>query len=430
MREVIGYLKFIMIKKINRLIKHPLFGGSATMLIGSNVANATAYLYHLVVGRLLGPSSYGELSAVLSVLGLLFTSFNFLGLVIVKFVSSAKESEIYFIFNWFTKKTYIVGLTLGIILLLINPFLSSFLHLDIKITLLIIPIVIFAFLAFVYRSFAQGLLKFWVVVISTNIDMLIRILLGVLLIYIGFSVFGAVFALVVSMFVSYLYLKKYVLKYIKKGGSGDIRFASKVFKYSIPILFATLTTNSLFTSDVILVKHFFSSHDAGIYASLSTLGRIIFYGTGPIAAVMFPMIAKRYSNKQKSEKIFYLSLLLTFALSAVVLMVYYLFPELSIKILFGSKYLDGSPYLFLFGIFMTLFALSSLIFNYFLSVEQTKVVYISIIISLFQILGIVIWHKNIFEVISVSIYSTLLFLIALCSFYLYYRKLDEKRIEN
>lgn len=415
-----------MIDRVNSIVKNPLFGGSALMIIGSNVVNVLAYLYHLIIGRMLGPSSYGELSAVISVLGLLFTSFNFLGLVIVKFVSAAKENQVFFIFNWFTERTYKVGLAIGIFILLISPLLSGFLHLKLSVTVLVAPVVFFAFLTFIYRSFAQGLLKFWAVVLSTNLDLTTRILFGILFIYMGFSVEGAVTGILIAMILSFWYLKKNVAKYIKKGKTGDLKFASKVAKYSIPILFATLATNSMFTTDVILVKHFFDSHNAGIYASISTLGRIIFYGTGPVSAVMFPLIAKKYSNKENFNSIFWLSLLMTFAISATVLFVFYAFPELSIKMLFGMEYIEGARYLFLFGIFMTLYALSSLIFNFFLSIEETRVVYLSVIVATIQTTGIYIWHGSIDEVIRVSIYCTLLFLISLIVYYFNYNRLHAK----
>lgn len=396
------------------------------MIFGSNAANVVAYLYHLIIGRMLGPASYGELSAIISVLGLLFTSFNFLGLVIVKFVSAAKESEVFFIFSWFNERAYKAGILLVIVLLLISPILSNFLHVSLPVTFVIAPIVFFALLTFVYRSFAQGLLQFWHVVISTNIDLVSRLLFGILLIYFGFSVLGAVAGILIAMILSYLYLKKYLVKFIKKGKTGDMKFASKVVRYSIPILFATLATNSMFTTDVILVKHYFDPHEAGIYASLSTLGRIIFYGTGPISAVMFPMIAKRYANKQKFNSIFVMCFGLTALMAGAVLAVYYFFPEISIRVLFGKEYLDGSKYLFPFGIFMTLFALASLVFNFFLSIEETKVVYVSVVASLMQIVGIMYWHSTISEVINVSIYSTLLFLVAMMFYYLYYRNISLK----
>ena len=78
--------------KIANLIKHPLFSGSALMILGSNLANFIAYLYHLIIGRMLGPVAYGELSSVISALALIFISLNFLSLIIVKFVSSAQKN--------------------------------------------------------------------------------------------------------------------------------------------------------------------------------------------------------------------------------------------------------------------------------------------------------------------------------------------------
>ena len=63
------------------LIKNPLFSGSAIMIIGSNLSNFIAYVYHLIIGRLLGPSSYGTLAALLSLMGLVAVSFGFLGTV-------------------------------------------------------------------------------------------------------------------------------------------------------------------------------------------------------------------------------------------------------------------------------------------------------------------------------------------------------------
>ena len=52
---------------------------------------------------------------------------------------------------------------------------------------------------------------------------------------------------------------------------------------------------------LILVKHFFSPHDAGIYAGLSLIGRVIFFFSAPIASVMFPVIVQKYARKENYE---------------------------------------------------------------------------------------------------------------------------------
>lgn len=406
-----------MIKKIQNFVRHPLFGGSAVMIIGSNLANVIAYLYHLIIGRMLGPANYGELSSVISLLGLLFTSFNFLGLVIVKFISSAKEDEIPYMFRWFVNKSLYIAGGIALVLFLVSPKISDFLHIHISLAFLIAPIVFFAFLVFIYRSFAQGLMKFWSIVISMNIDLIVRLSLGVALIILGFSVFGTVLGITISTFLTFVYLKWTTRKNTVGDKVAKISLGTKVGKYALPILIATLTTNSMISTDVLLVKHFFDAQSSGIYASVSTLGRIIFYGTGPVSAVMFPLISKRQSQNKSSHKIFYLSLFLTFAICLTVTIIYFVFPELSVKILFGDKYLEGTRYLGLFAVFMSLFALASLVFNYFLSIEKTSVVFFSVLAAIMQVSGIILWHENFMEVIYVSIGASAFFLTSLILMY-------------
>ena len=408
------------------LVAHPLFSGSAIMIFGSNLANFIAYLYHLVIGRLLGPSAYGELSALLSILGLIFASLSFLGLVIVKFVSSAEKNELASIYTWFTKKSVVAGLSIAGFVLLLTPFLSNFLHIKATTFLLIAPILSFSVTSFVYRSFLQGLLRFKEVVVTTNLDIIGRLALGFVFISLGLSSFGAVLGLVFSTMIAFLLLRHYLRDYRLVKVKGDFGQSRKVVRYATPIFFATIATNSMFSTDVILVKHFFSPHDAGIYASVSTLGKIIFFGAGPVGAVMFPMISKRHAKGQGYKKIFFLSLLLTTAIAFGVLFIYWLFPELSIKILYGQEFLEGAPFLLWFGVFITIFTLASLILNYFLSRDKTIVTVAAVVAALAQILGIWIWHSSILEVIKVSIASSMIFLSSLLIYMGYEAKSGSK----
>jgi len=398
---------------------HPLFSGSMVMIVGSNFANFVAYIYHLVVGRLLGPSAYGELSTVISLLGLIFAAFTFFGLVIVKFVSSAEKNDYATILSWFVKKAAKFGVVMSLAMFLLSPVLSKFLHINILIFIILSAVFYFGVLGFVYRSFMQGILSFREVVIANNLDVGSRLILGLIFIYLGWSVAGAVFGIVLAIFISYLYLRRYVLKYHKEKVPKEFKEVQKVFRYTIPIVVASFATNSLFATDVILVKHYFSAHDAGIYASLSTLGKIIFYGAGPVGAVMFPMVSRRYSQKKTYTKIFFLALLLTSGISLFVIAIYKFFPILSIKILYGNSFTEGARYLFWFGVFMTVFTIASLVINLFLSIEKTKVVFVVVAAAMLQIIGILIFHKTILDVIFVSITASSLMLVVLLLYFAY-----------
>lgn len=395
------------------------------MIVGSNLANFFAYLFHLVIGRMLGPSGYGELASILSLVGLFSVAFGFLGLVIVKFVSGMKENEVHSFFSWITKRSLVAAGFVSLILLLTSGYLSSFLNVSVSSVIISAPLLFILFMGFIYTSFLQGLLRFGRLVISNNLSLFGRLLLGVLFVYLGFSVFGALAGVLISSLLG-LFLALYYLKdYWRQGKSRFVFKKSKeVFSYAIPIFIMSMATNSMYMSDVILVKHFFNPHLAGIYASLSTMGKIIFYGTAPIAAVMFPLVSKGHAKGGNYKKVFFLSVFMTLLLVVGLIVIYWLFPNLVLGILYGNKFIEGVPYLVWFGVFIGLFTLSSLFLNYFLSKGTTVVTYIGLVAAVAQIAGIYLFHKDILQVISVSIWVSLILLILLLIYFGYDKKKD------
>ena len=78
-------------QKVRQVLTHPLFSGSAIMIIGTNGIAGLNYIYHFAMGRLLGASAYGELVSLFSLIGLLGMVPTALNLVVIKFVSSSKS---------------------------------------------------------------------------------------------------------------------------------------------------------------------------------------------------------------------------------------------------------------------------------------------------------------------------------------------------
>lgn len=409
-----------MFKKIKSIFFHPFFTSSAIMVIGSNFGNALAFVYHLVIGRLLGPVYYGELVAVISLATMFSVVFTFLSTVVIKFTSSAKNrNEENAIFSWFVQKSFLISVTLFVLTLIFSPFFSNFLHIELKIALLVPFFLFFSLISMVLKAFLQGLLRFYEAVLSLNLEFLLRLVLGVLFVYLGFSVFGAVLGIVISgiigLFITFYFLKSYKIFSV----GPKINFSKDIFSYSIPVFVFSLTTTSFLTIDTLLAKHYIGAHDAGIYASLSNLGKIILYGTTPIGAVMFPMVSKRFSKGQKYMNVFILSLLLTSLASFVVLIFYKFFPGVAINILYGNSFLAGDKYLIWFGLFATFYSLASLICSFYLSIGRTKVVILPVIFAIFQIVGIVLIHDSIFSIIKVSLVSATLLVISLLIYLVY-----------
>ena len=75
------------------LAASPLFSGSVVMIGGSMLANAVNYLYHLIMGRVLGPVDYGVLASVFAILYVISVIPVSTSFAIVKFISSTKNKR-------------------------------------------------------------------------------------------------------------------------------------------------------------------------------------------------------------------------------------------------------------------------------------------------------------------------------------------------
>lgn len=408
-------------KFVKQIFRNPLFSGSMVMVIGSNFANFIAYGYHVVFGRIFTESQYGELAAAFSIIGMVASAVTFLSLVVVKFVSAAKtknDQEKYLI--WFTHRGFVIGIVLCVIFVMASSMLGSFLHVEQKLALLIGPILLFSVVSLVFKSFLQAILKFKENIIVTNIEMAGRFLFGLIFVYLGFAVFGALLGLLITSIVGIIFGRLYISSYKISGKEKQHIDTKRILSYSIPILLSSLATNALISMDIVLVKHFFNPLDAGTYASVSTLGKMVFYGTAPVAAVMFPLVSKKHAQGEKYLQVFLLSLGMTFAISFGVLLGFLFIPNLVVESLFGKgKYALAGSYLFPYGIFITCFTLASVVLNFYLSIGKTRLVVVVICACLMQVAGIWLFHNALLDVIKVSIASSLFFLLSLLVYFFY-----------
>ncbi len=405
---------------IIKIVKHPFFAGSAVMILGTNLANFFASIYHIILARFLSLSLYADLAAVISVIAVFTAMFNFIGLVIVKFSSQAKrKDDIRGLFGWFLKRTFILGIIVLVVVSLAASSISSFLRIDDKTVQMVGPILFFSLFSLVFKSFLQGLLKFGRFVFSINLEYLGRLIFGVVLISVGLGVMGGVLGILLSSILSVGITWILLSDYKDYRGSYSFKAGKDVLKYTLPVFLFSLASTSFLTTDIILVKHFINSNDAALYDALSTVGKIILYGSGPVGAVMFPMISKRHSKGENYLQIFLLSFALTTILSLIALSVYLLFPSLPVGILYGQKYLVASVNLIWFGLFAAVFSLSTLVVSFYLSIGRTKVITFFIIFAIIQILAIFGIHDSIINVAKVNLVVTSFLLVTLLIYFGY-----------
>lgn len=394
-----------------KFINNKVIAGSFIMVAGSTVINAINYFYHLIMGRILGPSEYAVLASMFSLYYLIAIVPQSAGVGIVKFSAECKDKkELAFLYGSLKNVINKLALYMSIILVLLSPLINNFLHLNnFWIVVLLAPILYFSLNTMLNQSIMQGILRFGAHVNINLVASLGKLIIGILLVLAGFAAFGAIAGLALATAFTYLFSRIYIDQEIKTPRLG--RDLKDFLSFSAPALLQALAFTAFFSLDLILVKHYFAPYDAGLYAALSTLGKIIFFAASPISMVMFPLVSGKKAKNESFKQVFYLTFTATVLLSIFVVSTYYLIPNIAIGFLYGKEYLSVTGELFWMGLFLSFYTLAYYLANFMLSIGKTKSVILPAMILIFQTVGIVLWHKNLLQVIQVSLVSMLVLLV-------------------
>jgi len=398
-----------------------LFRASAVLWIGMMAANVSNYVFHLLMGRFLGPINYGVLASLFSVLYYLLVPLATITTIVMKYTAEydaeSMPGKIYSLFIRLTKILLPVGIILFVLLAAASPLISRFLKIDSAWPMLILSTtMLVGYVVPINRGILQGLQKFGALSINLVVETVAKLSIGIGLVLTGYAVNGAVLGIVSAGFIAYA-ISFIPLQGILRNQKPISISVRAMWKYSVPVFIALLCLNSYYSSDIILVKHFLSPVEAGYYSGLSILGKIVVFACLAIVGVMFPMVAGRHKADQKHSHLLGYTLGLIILISGSIVLAYSVAPKFIISLLFGTKYLAVSSYLGWFGLAMLLLALSSALSNYYLAIDKTKFVAILVGAAILQIALLWVFHSSLAQIVNVMVGTMALLFVSLCAFY-------------
>ena len=409
---------------IKKIIRHELVSGSFYIFIGSMGANILAFLLNLFLARNLSYADYGIFASLLSVITLAAIPSNSINTIIVKFATAYySKNEINKVNNFYLisfKFIFLFSLAILSLFILFSGPLSNYLHLENKFYIIITGLTVVAFyFSTLNTAFLQSIMKFAFISVIGFLGGFVKLIVGVVLVYAGFRVFAglwSIFFMALGIFLIAFVPLSRILKAVSKE---KILIPKKeIINYSIPAFITVLFLTSFTSIDVILVKHFFNSSQAGFYAGLSLVGKVIFYFTAPIPLVMFPLLIKRHTIGQAYKKLFYLAMLLVLIPSSFITLFYFIYPQIVINLFLGGRdYLILSKYLGYFGIFLTLFSIVNVVVSLFLSLNEKRVLFFVVPAAFLQIILIYSFHKDFYQIIYASIFVSIILITSLLIYY-------------
>ena len=408
---------------IRQTISHPLVSGSAVIFIGSNVANVFNFLFNFLMVRNLSDADFGILTSLNSFILLPLLVATALTPIVVNFAAEYFAQKRFDLVHGFyikiAKYYFSFSALLLLIFLLFTPAVSAFLHIqNVQLVILTGVIAFIGLITTLNAAFLQAKLAFLFISINALISAIVKMLGGILAVFLAWGVTGGMWAVFAATFSLFLF-SFYPLRFIfKKNIEPSPIPTRELISYGIPSAFAILGLTAFISTDILLVKHFFNPDDAGIYASLSLVAKIIYFLTASIATVMFPVVVQKRSKGEPFLSTFLLGIALVAIPSMIITAVYFLLPEFVISIIVKKpSVIAYGSHLGIFAVFMSLYSLISLLTNFYLSLKRTVVAIPICLVALLQ--GGIIWlyHDSFMQVISISLWLMLLLLIGLLLYY-------------
>lgn len=412
-------------ERAKQLIKHPLIYGTSVVIIGNLVANFFNFLFNLFMSRNLTIAEYGVLASIAALIAFPALAVGAITPMVVhfagKYFATGELAMVRGLYLKISKWLVVLAIVVCSLFLIFIPQISAFFHInDVGILILTDVIIFFILISVMNGALIQAKLAFVFQSFLTLAGALTKIIVGTILVLGGFAIGGAVFAFFLSFLITYV-VSFVPLKFIFDTKTKPVHIETKeLFEYGIPSAITLIAMTSFISADIMLVKHFFHPDQAGIYAGLSLVGKVIFYLSAPIGSVMFPLIVQKYSKNENFTNTFKFSLLLVLIPSIILNVFYYLFPEFTILFfLKKTEYLAVSSLLWLFGIVITLYSLLTIITNFYLSIKKT-IIFIPVLLgALLQIVLICLYHETFLQIVTISFWITFLLVFGLLLYYPY-----------
>jgi len=389
-----------------------------------NLGNVFNYLFQLVMGKLLSPHDYGTMNALFSLAVIAFAPFTVIPPVVANFTASYSAKNDFSRVTCLTKYSFYSGLGLGIAMFFLGLLFTSHIenYLKIKKSLYVwisIAQVATGIFSLVLIGALQGLRRFLSYSISLSSFPLSKFLLGILLVGVfNLGLIGALMSpLIANIFP--LVLSLFFLKEILFSKEVcDFKEMKKIFKqmliYSFPVAIAYIGLALLSSTDMLMVKHYFSAKETGMYSAAVVIGKIAYFLPYTVITVLFPVVSAEHAKGQNTLKFLLISLGLIFLISGSIVFTFWTFPKFTIGILIGEKYIPAYSILKIVGFSMMFLAFITAVVNYSLAKRNWRFLYPLVIGVLVEPLIIFFNHKTL-EAVALSVLgvSLLLFLTML-----------------
>lgn len=379
------------------------------VFVATSLINVFGYAYHFAISRKVGVEQYGVLSALNSVLMISTVFSGIVATVVVKYAAEFRATDDRAHLAALVRRLTIYGSIAAAIVVVLGALASGVIASYLKIASIPAVVLTTAIIGITIatpalRAVFQGIEDFNAFAISTCLESLFKLLVGVGLVYAGYGVVGAFLGWAVGSVIAVVYTAVVLLRRFRRVPDAvlyiDMR---RLVKTMAGISAATVLLTSIANVDVLIVKHFADPTTAGLYGALALSGKILFFLVGFVPTVVLPKATRQALAGESPVGVFVQAVAVIAVMSGAGLVVYYFFPAFVITALAGASFAPAAPYVFAYGFAMVLLAALNVVVMYKIGIHRFDFVVPLAACALGEIVGLSLHHRSLGDVIAILI---------------------------
>jgi len=382
-----------------------IVSGSIVLLSGSGLNTAINLAYNIAVARYLGPKGFGHATVIYTILVLLSAITLAFQIIASKIVAQQTSPEAKSaVYRLFHRGSWICGIVVALGLVSFQGGIANYLNLPAAslVSIIAIGAAIYVPLG-ARRGYVQGTCGFRNLAANLVTEQAVRLVGSLALISMGWGLKGVIAANSAAIAIAYFTVR------VKLTGHEPvpIRFshaAHETFQASVFFAGQMIINNG----GIVLVNHFFLAREAGYYAAVAMVGRVIFSFSQAVVNSTFPLVAGTSNEERRDLRVIATALALVVGVGAAISVALCIAPAELWTHLFGADFAIAGKYnlpylLALYALATVIYSLAGVIITFEMSYKIANTSWVQLGVSGVLLGAISIFHSSLREVVLVQL---------------------------
>jgi O-antigen/teichoic acid export membrane protein len=328
--------------------------GAGTILVGLILGNFLGIICSVLTARFLGVSIYGTFNLAFTIVTIAsaVAAFGLYGAIsrfIPYYLERGDRNTVRSIIRFSLGFVLCISLSMGFILYLFSTKIAIDIFHENDL-LMILPCFALSLPIFTLPTVYQAIIRAYKAakyqLLIQNIGtVLIRTIIFIPFIFIGYTLFGAIFALISStifgIIASIIIIQKKL--FLNHSKYTRVPVARKLFSFSLPLYFSDLTFILESKINIIFLGYYLSAEEVGLFVPPLTISSFLLFISNSFEYIFLPVVSEFFSNGKidNLEQVFKTASKWSILLVVPGFLFFVLFPKEIISFLFGSDYSSG-----------------------------------------------------------------------------------------